>query len=301
MMVRLPSPRGDNSCPPQWGHWGGGTTGCTIVWVRSCSRSACRSRRLLSACCRSASGSRARSRLSSRSMGSTFSLFLPISRRSSFSTCTWSARSCPRASACCSCSFWMSWACSSRTCCCRWMSCSWVTMTCRCCSAICRSARASSRQGQMCSGAALSGIGSVRSHLFALVHCCVRPGLPARRQLDLPHVQTVQQHTELHGAQLDLGGLLSHLRPAEATLLQSLIVQDEAPAVPDKDLDPVGPAPAEDEERAAVEVCALGADQGAQAVDALAQVHRLGRQVDADRGRQRQQGRAPSPCRTCTT
>ena len=96
-------------------------------------------------------------------------------------------------------------------------------------------------------------------------------------------VDAVQQHGELRGLQLGAEGALVEDGEAEAALLQAFVEDDEAAVVPGEDFHPVAAAGDEDEEVAGVDVFApAAADEGGEAVDAVAQVDGLGGQEDAD-------------------
>jgi hypothetical protein len=79
------------------------------------------------------------------------------------------------------------------------------------------------------------------------------------------------------------------LRQLETALLEPLVVDDEAPVVPGENLHPVPPARDEDEEVAGVDILPpASADDGGQAVDALAEVHGRGREEHFDGARKKQ-------------
>lgn len=75
----------------------------------------------------------------------------------------------------------------------------------------------------------------------------------------------------------------------EATLLEPLVGQHEAAAVPGEDLHPVASTRHEDEEVAGVEILFPAAlHDGRETIDALAEIHRLGSEENADGPRQKQ-------------
>ena len=108
------------------------------------------------------------------------------------------------------------------------------------------------------------------------------------------HVDAVQQHRQLRGIQLRAKRVVMKRGQPEASLLEPLVRQHEAAAVPRQHLHFVAALRHEDEEVAGVEVfLPLVPDDGTQPVDGIAHVHRLGRQQDADRPREKQHRRLP--------
>ena len=102
-------------------------------------------------------------------------------------------------------------------------------------------------------------------------------------------IDAIEQHAELRGVEGDAARSLANARKTEATSLQALVVDDEAPSVPEENLDPIPPAPHEDEEMPGEWIHApLVANDREESVVTAAQVHRLGRQVDVNARRERQ-------------
>src|SRR5580693_2619545 len=119
---------------------------------------------------------------------------------------------------------------------------------------------------------------------------------PRRRSLHVSHVDAVQQHRQRRRVHLYVRGTRGDLRHAESPLRQSLIVEDEAIAVPDEDLHAIKTTSQEDKEMSAERVEApRTANDCDQAVVAATKVHGLGGQVHADARRQRQHRRRRRP------
>ena len=84
-------------------------------------------------------------------------------------------------------------------------------------------------------------------------------------------VDAVEEHGELGRVELRAEGILVELGQAEASLLQTLVEDDEAAVVPGEDLHPVPPARDENEEVAGEDVLLPAApDERHQAVDGVA-------------------------------
>src|SRR5690606_3110792 len=112
-------------------------------------------------------------------------------------------------------------------------------------------------------------------------------------------VDAVEEHRQLRGLHLHLLPLAVHHRQLEPTFLESLHVEDEPGAVPKQHLRLVLGLADEDEEVSGVRVLLEGAlHDRAEPIDALAHVGQLGRQVDADAGRQAQHVASPSNAST---
>jgi len=98
---------------------------------------------------------------------------------------------------------------------------------------------------------------------------------------DVPQRDAIEQHRELRGVELRTERALMKRGQFEAPLLEPLVEDDEAAAVPAENLHAVAPARDEDEEVTTVDVLApAGAHDGGQAVDAVAQIDRLGGEKD---------------------
>ena len=114
-------------------------------------------------------------------------------------------------------------------------------------------------------------------------------------------VDAIEQHSER--GRVDLGLLCTHgdARKAEASLLEALVVEDEAAAVPGEDLDAVAATAAEDEEMAAVQVMSASAHEAPEPVDAAAEIDRASGQEDLHGRGKRQHDAGRSAQRISTT
>ncbi len=125
------------------------------------------------------------------------------------------------------------------------------------------------------------------------------PFLHLRRPLlgaaDPRHVDAVEEHRELGGIERRAESAILKGRQPEAPLLEALVEDDEAPAVPGEDLHPVAPAGHEDEEMPGEDVLVpVGADDGFKTVDALAKINWLSGEQDANGPWQQEHGGYPS-------
>jgi hypothetical protein len=102
-------------------------------------------------------------------------------------------------------------------------------------------------------------------------------------------VDAVEQHRELRRVELGAERAVVKGRQPEAPLLEALVGQHEAAAVPGEDLHPVAAARHEDEEVAGVEILFPAAlHDGGEPVDALAEIHWVRGEQHADRARQQE-------------
>jgi hypothetical protein len=96
-------------------------------------------------------------------------------------------------------------------------------------------------------------------------------------------VDAVEQHRQLRRVELSAQCLVVESGQLEATLLEPLVPDDKAAAVPAQDLHAVAPPRDKDEEMAGVDILApTRAHERGEAVDAVPQVHRLRGEQDAD-------------------
>src|SRR5579859_6791273 len=89
-----------------------------------------------------------------------------------------------------------------------------------------------------------------RGAMSSMSHARCDGRAPVLGTANVLDVDAVEQHAQLRGVQGDPAGALANARQSEAAALQALVVDDEAAAVPEEDLDPVAAAPDEDEEMA---------------------------------------------------
>ena len=109
-------------------------------------------------------------------------------------------------------------------------------------------------------------------------------GDPLLGAADTGEVDAVEKHRELAALQSSPERTIAEGRKTKASLLETLVEQDEAAVVPGEHLRPVPAAADEDEEVAGVDVfLPLVADDGGQPVDAVAHVDGLGGEEDPDR------------------
>lgn len=109
---------------------------------------------------------------------------------------------------------------------------------------------------------------------------------PPTRPPHTTQVDTVEQGDELSGVECDRAGQSIDARHAKPTLLQALVIQDEAAAVPREHLHPVAAARDEHVEMAVVDVAAKSAHLGRQAVKPLRMsVGAVDRNTRTDEGR----------------
>src|SRR5262249_16461270 len=113
---------------------------------------------------------------------------------------------------------------------------------------------------------------------------------PSLRRLDLPDVDSVEQHRELGCVELCLNLIGSDLRQAETAALETLVIDHETTSVPGQDLDPVAPPAPQHLEITAGEIVAALGPHRAETIDRLAQIDRCGGQIDPHRRGQRQHG-----------
>jgi hypothetical protein len=114
-------------------------------------------------------------------------------------------------------------------------------------------------------------------------------GDPLFGPADTGQVNSVEQHGELAALQTRPESVLAKLRETEASLLKTLVEEDEAAVVPSEHLGPVAAPADKDEEVPGVEVLLpLVADDGGQPVNAVAHVHPLSGEEDADGAREEQ-------------
>ncbi len=108
-------------------------------------------------------------------------------------------------------------------------------------------------------------------------------GDPLFRPADAGQVDAVEEHGELATLEPRTQSVLAKLRQPEASLLEPLVIEDEAAVVPSEHLRLVTAPANEDEEVAGVEVfLPLVADDGGQSIDGIAHVHPLSSEQDAD-------------------
>jgi hypothetical protein len=108
-------------------------------------------------------------------------------------------------------------------------------------------------------------------------------GRPLLGPADPRHVDAVEQHRQLRGVELRAQRLFMESRKPETSLLQTLVVEDEAAVVPGEDLQAVTAPGNEGEEMAGVDVfLPIAAHDVGQAIDAAAQIDRLTSEENAD-------------------
>lgn len=92
-------------------------------------------------------------------------------------------------------------------------------------------------------------------------------------------VETAEQHREFRPVEHDVVGACRYARHAEAPACESLVVEDEAAAIPEEHLDAIAPTADEDEEVPAERIeREQVSDQRAETIVAPSQVDRLGRE-----------------------
>ena len=112
-------------------------------------------------------------------------------------------------------------------------------------------------------------------------------GDPLLGAADTGEVDAVEEHRELAALQPSPERTISEGRKTKASLLETLVEQDEAAAVPGQHLGAVATPAHEDEEVASVEILLpLVADDGGQPIDAVAHVDGLGGEENPDRPRE---------------
>jgi len=96
-------------------------------------------------------------------------------------------------------------------------------------------------------------------------------------------VDSIQQHGQLRGIELNSQRVLGNRRHSKPALLEALVIENEAAPIPGENLHPVAASTDESEEVSRVDVLLpLAAHDRAEPVDALSQINRVRREKDGD-------------------
>ena len=122
-----------------------------------------------------------------------------------------------------------------------------------------------------------------------------------RWALHATQIDAIEEHGEISAVDLELHGIFGRTRPAEAALLEALVVDHETAAVPEEDLHAIVGTAEEDEEMPGERVLLpLLANEREEAIVPHTHVDRSGRDEDANAPRQAQHRDASAAASSAT-